>query len=74
MIRFVDLGHQLNVNASEGLRYFAWYDTVCDHFLDFDGEQTFNTWSEFEPACPCDLVERLRCLFPAMWNPGVECT
>jgi hypothetical protein len=70
MIRFVDLGNQLNMNETAGPRYFAWYDTVRDHFLDFDGEQTFNTWAEFEPVCPKDLIGRLRPLFSAHWDPG----
>jgi hypothetical protein len=70
VIRFVDLGHQLNVNSAEGPRYFAWFDTVSDHFLDFGGEQTFNTWDEFVEVCDdAVLLERVRRLFPAVWEP-----
>lgn len=44
MIRFIDLGDQI----VEGTREFAWWDTVTDTFLQFSGEQTWETWDQFE--------------------------
>jgi hypothetical protein len=52
MIRFVDLGRQLWVDENDPIssRQFCFFDTVTDRFLDFDGEQVFETWRDVEEA------------------------
>lgn len=43
MIRFIDLGEQI----CEGTREFAFFDTTTDTFMNFDGDQAFESWKEF---------------------------
>lgn len=54
MIRFVDLNDQI----VEGVHEFAFYDTVTDTFVDFDGSQTFDSIKSFESYCPKEKQER----------------
>ena len=42
MIRFIDL-YGVGTGAN-----FAWLSTISDNFLDFNGQQTFDSWSDFE--------------------------
>lgn len=68
MIRFVDLRGQGTENR------FAFFDTVCDRFLDLAGEHAWQTWDECEqvlaggglnaPLCNPEGVARLRGLCP----------
>jgi len=44
VIRFIDLGDQI----LEGTREFAWWDTITDEFLEFSGDQAWETWKDFE--------------------------
>ena len=44
MIRFIDLGDQI----CEGTREFAFYCTIVDNFLMFDGCECFCSWKEFD--------------------------
>lgn len=46
MIRFIDLGNQ--ITADEGDKDFAWYDTITDRFLMYNGAQTWDCWEDFE--------------------------
>lgn len=46
MIRFVEIGDQISL--LEEYQDFAWFDTVTDTFLEFNGSQTWNNWEEFE--------------------------
>jgi len=44
MIRYVDIGDQIMEDSSQ----FAWWNTIRDKFLEFDGNQVWDTWCEFE--------------------------
>ena len=52
MIRFIDLGKQIAVDESdpEWHRQFAFFNTIDDHFLEFNGEQVWESWAEFSAA------------------------
>ena len=74
MIRFIDLGDQI----LEGQREFAWFDTVTDTFEEVNGNQTWDTWEEFEEDYNADPnkhpldpefrpLSRYRGLFPKKW-------
>ncbi len=76
MIRFVDLGFQLEPFHG-GQRMFAWWDTIHDRFIEFNGELAWSSWEEFtkfegmpprvlEPT----LLDRLWNLFPDEWEPA----
>ena len=54
MIRFIYIGDQI----MEGERDFAFFDTVTDTFLDFDGDQVFASIEEFEAAASGELLAR----------------
>ena len=43
MIRYIYIGDQIVDDGTD----FAFYDTVTDHFLDFDGAMSFSDPSEF---------------------------
>lgn len=72
MIRFIDLGKQLEVDESdpEAPRSFAFYDTISDTFINFNGSETFESWESlvsmfFPDEFPDDeTLERLRRLCP----------
>jgi len=65
MLRFIDLTGQITEDVFE----FAWYDTVTDKFLDFEGFQAWRSWDDFvldwdpdkHPQFP---LERFEALFP----------
>lgn len=66
MVRFIDLTGQID----EGFG-FAWFDTVVDHFIYFDGgAQVFETWDEFEKSFNSSImwknisIEKFKKLFP----------
>lgn len=46
MIRFLDLSEAIN-NDPEDLQ-FAWYDTIKDEILSFNGENNWTGWNDFE--------------------------
>lgn len=59
MIRFVDLRYQ-----ATGYR-FAFFDTVTDQFMSFDGEQVFDVRRDLELVVPSpELFKRLEGLMP----------
>lgn len=74
MIRFIDLGDQIIEDYPE----FAWYDTVIDKFETFSGNQTWETWSEFQNDYLAEdeyipethSLDRYRSLFPKKWREG----
>ncbi len=73
MIRFVDLGKQLEVdeNDPETPRSFAFYDTIYSKFLSFDGQQTFESHEDLlEQMADEDVafVQRILGLMPS-WVP-----
>ena len=44
MIRYIDLKDQ----RCEDYPEFAWFDTVRDEFIEFNGSQTWRCWDDFE--------------------------
>lgn len=48
MIRFIDLGHQIDIFEEES--HFAFYDTMTDSFLSFGGCQVFTSLDDFAEA------------------------
>jgi hypothetical protein len=72
MIRFVDLGRQLEVDESDpdAVRSFAFYDTISDTFINFNGSETFDDWNSlvsvfFPDEFPDDnMLQRLKGLCP----------
>lgn len=59
MIRFIDIGDQI----LEGENHFAWFDTVTDTFIEFNGVQVFNGWDEFVSFYDGDELGRFAGLF-----------
>ena len=45
MIRFIRIEKGKIDDETE---YFAWWDTIYDRFMAFDGEQMFESWEDFE--------------------------
>jgi len=73
MIRFVDIGRQINCNP-DGPRQFAIWDTIVDRFVTLNGEQVWDSFEEFkydaevalsynEPV-PRDVINRVKGLCP----------
>ena len=52
MIRFIEIGNQIVYGGS--ITHFAWWDTVTDSFMTFNGEQAFETWEDFEASLKHD--------------------
>ena len=64
MMRFVDLGKQIGL-GDDWWRQFAFYNTVSDRFVEFDGKQVWDSWEQFESCCDdAGLKERLKRLCP----------
>ena len=40
MIRFIEVGNQV----LDDEKYFSWWDTITDRYLEFNGEQMWETW------------------------------
>ena len=66
MIRFVDL----RTAEIEGTR-FAFFDTVHARFMDINGDQTWETWTDFQSSLnlpqfsyKTEFIERLKSLCP----------
>lgn len=71
MIRFVKIGDQIN----EGQNDFAFFDTVTDSFIDFDGGQVFEDKSHFELFAKDDpRYERCIGLMPKASNSEFKAT
>lgn len=79
MIRFVDIGTQINCYPG-GVPVFAWYDTIHDTFIQIDGEETWESWDAFvvcitnwcysvnmTPTEYAATMERYTRLFPETW-------
>ena len=74
MIRFIDLGDQI----IEDYPAFAWYDTIISEFETFNGNQDWETWSEFqndylaeeEHIPESHSLDRYKRLFPKKWRGG----
>ena len=62
MLRFIDLTGQITSGFE-----FAWYDTVTDKFVAFNGIQTWDCWEDFEEDVKLDTnlcIGRFKTLFP----------
>ena len=46
MIRFINLTGQILIDDDEP--HFAWFDTITDEFMGFNGSQDWHTWDEFK--------------------------
>ena len=67
MIRFIDLGDQI----LEGMREFAWFDTVVDRFIEFNGTHVWDSWEDFESDAEGDEdMDRYERLF--QWKKSGE--
>lgn len=74
MIRFIDLKDQI----IEDYPAFAWYDTVTDTFENFNGSESWETWSKFqndylahdEYIPESHPLGRYKRLFPKGWKSG----
>jgi hypothetical protein len=71
MIRFVDLGKQLEVDEldDDSVRSFAFYDTVSDTFINLNGSESFDSWQSVEDMFvpedfPIGTLGRLKGLCP----------
>jgi len=72
VIRFIDLGRQIGLDE-EWSREFAFFDTITDTFITMDGEQVWDSWTEFKEAYAGTpwrtrtswTLERFRSLCPA---------
>lgn len=61
MIRHIFIGDQIN----EGDKQFAFFDTVTDTFLSFEGEQVFDNVEDFKYCARGNsLLERCLALIP----------
>ncbi|KKL25929.1 hypothetical protein LCGC14_2400380 [marine sediment metagenome] len=54
MIRFINLTGQIFIDDPEP--HFAWFTTITDEFLEFNGSYEWNTWEE------CKEDVRAHCL------------
>jgi len=69
VIRYIDLGDQINEYHDEGEHDFAWFDTIIDRFLMYNETHVWSNWEEFandhrdgeEDDYP---LERFEALFP----------
>jgi hypothetical protein len=52
VIRFIDMGKQIWMNDEDPdcTKYFAFWDTVTNRFLEFAEEQAWPSWNDFEEA------------------------
>ena len=65
MIRFVDLGDQI---TCDGTKEFAWFNTIVDRFIEFNGTHVWETWKDFEEDAEGDEdMDRFKRLFPKEW-------
>jgi hypothetical protein len=71
MIRFVEIAGQID----RGMLEFAWFDTITDTFLEFGGDQIWETWTQFAESFwvdnhadderDMDYFKRLAGLYPS---------
>jgi hypothetical protein len=63
MIRYIYVGDQID----EGAKDFAFFDTITDSFISFDGEQVFSSMKDFTDYAIED--ERyIRCMELIPWE------
>lgn len=64
MIRFIDLTGQIFIDDNEP--HFAWFTTITDEFLEFNGSCEWNTWKE------CEEDMRIMCIKDNMGFDDIE--
>jgi hypothetical protein len=68
MIRFIDLGKQIAVDEAdpEYPRQFAFFNTINDCFVHFDGFEVFDSWDDFIKTAEPDesFINRVRGMCP----------
>ena len=61
MIRFIDLGDQITL---DGTKEFAWFDTITERFIEFNGTHVWDSWEYFESDAEGDEdMDRFKRLF-----------
>lgn len=60
MIRFINLTNQI----IQGVKEFAFFDTVTDKFVEFSGSQTWITIEDFKQDYIGEEIERYLKLIP----------
>ena len=68
MIRFIELGNQINEWANE----FAFYDTCIDKFIDFGNDETFESRADFKFYDYHELYNRCVGLIPSTYKDTIE--
>ncbi len=66
MIRFIELADQIDLYPEE--HCIAWFDTVTDKFLEYNGTHTWDCWKDFEGDYEGNNIERFKTLFPYKIN------
>jgi hypothetical protein len=68
MIRYVHIGNQIYLSDANSVESFAFFDTIVSRFVEFDGEQVFDTVEDLLSAYdadPSDVdINRLLALMP----------
>ena len=71
MIRFVDIGDQVTL---DGTKEFAWFCTIVDRFIEFNGTHVWDSWEGFkedvEGETGAEDMERFERLFQWKETPS----
>lgn len=75
MKRFIDIGEQTG-NTHEGIKEFAFFDTIIDEFEEFGGSCTWDTRenfiSDYEEKNNGEPIERYLGKIPSDWQTKEE--
>lgn len=66
MIRFINIGTQISLDAR--IRHFAFYNTITDSFMSWNGSATWETAEEFKSDYEGEHIERYLRLIPEMFK------
>ena len=66
MIRFIDIREQI----LDGERNFAWFDTITDQFIEYNGTHVWSSWDEFINDFDGDENQLARFERLYQWKPG----
>ena len=61
MIRFINLTGQIFIDDPQV--HFAWFDTIPDEFMTFNGNQDWHTWNDFVDDLTIYLKEKRSALY-----------
>jgi hypothetical protein len=70
MIRFVDVGTQINLDDEDYIKEFCFFNTRVDMFVDYGQDCMWETVSEFIEAYEGDELNRYVGLIPRDWPAG----